>query len=118
MEHHGAMVLVMFTLLCISINLNNCYADGQWCISNPNASDDVLQKGIDWACGVGGADCSAIQPNQPCYEPNTVADHASYAFNSYWQKNKKQGATCDFSGAAQQVSNDPSHGDCKFQSDP
>ncbi|KAK1259321.1 Glucan endo-1,3-beta-glucosidase 12 [Acorus gramineus] len=112
------MVLVMYTLLCISINLNNCYADGQWCISNPNASDDVLQKAIDWACGAGGADCSAIQPNQPCYEPNTVADHASYAFNNYWQKNKKQGATCDFSGAAQQVSNDPSHGDCKFPSDP
>ncbi|KAK1311580.1 Glucan endo-1,3-beta-glucosidase 2 [Acorus calamus] len=79
----------------------------QWCVADPKASVDDLQKALDWACGVGGADCSPIQPNQPCFDPSTVADHASYAFNSNWQLNKKKGGSCSFKGAAQLVSTDP-----------
>ncbi|GFY83072.1 hypothetical protein Acr_02g0013120 [Actinidia rufa] len=31
-----------------------------------------------------------------CYSPDIVVAHASYAFNSYWQKNKRVGGACSF----------------------
>lgn len=80
---------------------------GSWCIANPSASQTALQVGLDYACGYGGTDCSAIQPNGPCWDPNTVADHASYAFNDYYQKNPVP-TSCVFGGAAQLTSTDPS----------
>ncbi|XP_021719899.1 glucan endo-1,3-beta-glucosidase 4-like [Chenopodium quinoa] len=66
----------------------------EWCIADEQAPDAVLQSALDWACGKGGADCSKIQKDQPCYLPNTVKDHASYAFNSYFQKYKNKGGNC------------------------
>ncbi|KAK9285703.1 hypothetical protein L1049_024902 [Liquidambar formosana] len=80
----------------------------QWCIADEQTPDDELQVALDWACRRGGADCSKIQVNQPCYLPNTVRDHASYAFNNYYQKFKNRGATCYFNGAAMTTELDPS----------
>lgn len=80
---------------------------GAWCIANPSASPTALQVALDYACGYGGTDCSALQPNAPCFEPNTVADHASYAFNDYYQKNPVP-TSCVFGGAAQLSYTDPS----------
>ncbi|XP_019091064.1 PREDICTED: myosin heavy chain IB-like, partial [Camelina sativa] len=59
---------------------------GQWCIAKANASPTSLQVALDYACGYGGADCGQIQQGAACYEPNTIRDHASFAFNSYYQK--------------------------------
>ncbi|XP_039004650.1 major pollen allergen Ole e 10-like [Hibiscus syriacus] len=56
---------------------------GSWCIANQGASPTALQVALDYACGYGGADCSAIQSGGSCYEPDTVQDHAFYAFNDY-----------------------------------
>ncbi|KAJ4800943.1 hypothetical protein LUZ62_052189 [Rhynchospora pubera] len=92
--------------------------DSSWCVANGQQSDAVLQSALDWACGLGQADCTAIQPGMPCYLPNTVKDHASYAFNSYYQKFKSQGASCDFNGAGILTQSDPSHDSCKFDSNP
>ncbi|KAI3956891.1 hypothetical protein MKX01_000925 [Papaver californicum] len=76
----------------------------------------IVLQDSNWACGrLGGADCSKIQRNKPCYNPNTLLNHASYAFNSYYQKFKKQGATCYFRSAAMITNLDPSHNSCKFE---
>lgn len=85
--------------------------DGQdeeyWCIADEQFPDEVLQEAMDWACS-NGADCSEVQPCRCCYLPNTVKDHASYAFNSYYQRMKHLGGTCYFSAAAILSSLDPS----------
>ncbi|KAK9151716.1 hypothetical protein Syun_010025 [Stephania yunnanensis] len=73
-----------------------------------------LQAGLDWACGVGRANCSEIQPGELCYQPNDVRSHASYAFDSYYQSQGRSSGACDFNGLAVITTTDPSHGSCIF----
>ncbi|KAL8268082.1 hypothetical protein R6Q59_001880 [Mikania micrantha] len=80
-----------------------------WCIADEQTPDDELQRAMVWACE-NGADCSKIEANQPCFEPNTIKDHASFAFNSYFQRMKAKGATCYFNSAALVTDLDPRHG--------
>lgn len=81
----------------------------EWCIADEQTPKEDLQVALDWACNKGGADCKQIQPNQPCYLPNTLINHASYAFNNYYQKFKHAGATCYFNSAAMITDLDPSN---------
>jgi hypothetical protein len=78
-----------------------------WCVVSQSASQTGLQVALDYACGFGGADCSAIQAGGSCYNPNTIRDHASYAFNVYYQKNPVP-SSCNFGGTAVTTSTDPS----------
>lgn len=79
-----------------------------WCVANGQVGEEKLQKGLDYACGEGGADCRPIQKGATCYNPKTVVAHASYAFNSYYQKKARGAGTCDFGGAAYVVTQPPS----------
>ncbi|KAK9156186.1 hypothetical protein Sjap_003666 [Stephania japonica] len=84
-----------------------------WCVAKPSVPDPIIQEAMDYAC-FSGADCGSIEPSGSCFEPNNLAAHASYAFNSYWQRTKAGGGTCDFGGTAILVTVDPSFDGCIF----
>ncbi|MCO5582329.1 hypothetical protein L7F22_036223 [Adiantum nelumboides] len=89
-------------------------SDRYWCIARPWANVNVLQAALDWACGVGGSDCTWIQLSNPCYVPNTLISHASFAFNSYFQIHQQATGTCDFAGTAMITNEDPSYPGCNY----
>ncbi|KAL7130913.1 hypothetical protein ABFS83_13G164000 [Erythranthe nasuta] len=90
-------------------------AAGQtWCVANEKAGKKKLKEALDYACGEGGADCRPIQPGATCFNPSTLEAHASYAFNSYYQKNYRKSGTCDFGGAAYVITHSPKFGSCEF----
>lgn len=78
-----------------------------WCVAKSGAPQTALQSALDFACGMGGADCSQIQQGGSCYNPNSLQNHASFAFNSYYQKNPAP-TSCDFGGTATIVNANPS----------
>ena len=84
-----------------------------WCVARSDASEQGLQTALDYACG-SGADCTPIQTSGLCYLPNTLQAHASYAFNSFFQRKSMAPGSCDFSGTANIARTDPSL--CLFSS--
>ncbi|XP_022678591.1 PLASMODESMATA CALLOSE-BINDING PROTEIN 3 isoform X2 [Setaria italica] len=74
-------------------------SDGAWCVCRPELGDSALQKTLDYACG-DGADCKPILQNGPCFAPDTVRAHCSYAVNSFYQRNNQNAQACVFSGTA------------------
>ncbi|KAL6567608.1 hypothetical protein OROGR_001276 [Orobanche gracilis] len=84
-----------------------------WCVAKPSVPDPIILEAMNYACG-SGADCTQIQPSGSCFQPNTLFAHASFAFNSYWQRTKVARGICDFGGTAMLVTVDPSYGECHF----
>ncbi|KMZ65093.1 CBM43-containing protein [Zostera marina] len=111
------LIISMFFYLMVSsvggtkIHVIN---DKLWCVAKDNASDDVLQKGLDWVCSQDASDCRTIQDGQSCYIPNTLKNHASVAFHNHWKKHKGNVLTCDFNSAAKITNTDPSSGSCQY----
>ncbi|XP_010541008.1 PREDICTED: glucan endo-1,3-beta-glucosidase 12 [Tarenaya hassleriana] len=98
----------------IGTNITTIGSAKRWCIASSQASETDLQSGLDWACGPGNVDCSAIQESQPCFEPDTVLSHASYAFNTYFQQNGATDIACNFSGIGVLIDRDPSYDNCLY----
>ncbi|CAN4104608.1 unnamed protein product [Withania somnifera] len=88
-----------------------------WCVVRSDASNEVLQRGLDYACRY-GADCAPIQSTGLCYLPNTIQNHASYAFNSFYQRNNMAPGSCQFAGTATFAKTDPSYGSCVYPASP
>ncbi|KAJ6409735.1 hypothetical protein OIU84_009267 [Salix udensis] len=84
-----------------------------WCVAKTGASEAQLQAGLDYACGQ-GIDCGPIQPGGACFEPNTLASHAAYAMNIYYQASAKNPWDCDFSETATLTSKNPSYNGCAY----
>ncbi|XP_057439087.1 glucan endo-1,3-beta-glucosidase 12-like [Lotus japonicus] len=93
----------------------NTNAQGSWCVAKTGIPETTLQLALDYACGKGTADCSQIQQGGSCYNPNSLQNHASVAFNSYYQKNPAP-TSCDFGGVATIVTTNPSSGSCIYPS--
>ncbi|CAN6206198.1 unnamed protein product, partial [Urochloa humidicola] len=87
---------------------------GVFCVASQGADPAALQAGLNWACGPGHADCTAIQPGGPCYKQNNLQALASYAYNDYYQRSAKTSTACDFNGTATTTTMDPSSGQCVF----
>ncbi|XP_047313499.1 glucan endo-1,3-beta-glucosidase 12 [Impatiens glandulifera] len=94
---------------------NTTFLDGTtWCVAQSTVSQADLQNALDWACGLGMTDCSPIQNNGPCFEPDTLVSHASYAFNNYYQQNGNSEIACNFGGTAVLTRRNPSYGKCQY----
>ncbi|KAJ7571379.1 hypothetical protein O6H91_01G161300 [Diphasiastrum complanatum] len=87
-----------------------------WCVARPGADPSALLAALNFACGAGGADCGAIQEGGACFLPNTPTAHASYAFNSYYQKHGRNYWNCNFNGNALVSVTDPSTASCVYPS--
>ncbi|EOA33886.1 hypothetical protein CARUB_v10021377mg [Capsella rubella] len=86
-----------------------------WCVADPSASDAQLQTNLDYLCGIlPEAYCVIIGPGGPCYEPNTVANHASVMMNEYYKLNGATEKACDFNHSGRIVDTNPSYGGCSF----
>ncbi|KAF7840939.1 glucan endo-1,3-beta-D-glucosidase [Senna tora] len=85
----------------------------QWCVPKAGVADAQLQANLDYACGQ-GIDCGAIQAGGACFDPNTLASHAAFAMNLYFQKLGRNPWNCDFSQSATITSQNPSYNACIY----
>ncbi|KAI4295300.1 hypothetical protein L6164_035361 [Bauhinia variegata] len=86
---------------------------GSFCVPKAGASVEQLQANLDYACGH-GIDCTPIQPGGACFEPNTIAAHAAYAMNLFYQAAGREPLNCDFSQTATLSSKNPSYKNCVY----
>ena len=99
------LLLVMSTIISMVVVV--VVEGASWCVARSDATNQALQTALDYACG-SGADCTPLQSNGLCFLPNTIQAHASYAFNSYFQRKAMAPGSCDFSATATIAQTDPS----------
>ncbi|KAK9078116.1 hypothetical protein SSX86_002173 [Deinandra increscens subsp. villosa] len=86
----------------------------EWCVAKAGVSDAQLQSNLDYVCSQAGVDCGPLQPGGACFEPNTVASHATYAMNLLYQTAGRNPWNCDFLQTATLTSNNPSYNGCIY----
>eukprot|EP01051_Picozoa_sp_SAG22_P000061 SAG22_NODE_1_length_62449_cov_158.689270_61_plen_277_part_00 len=71
------------------------------CRTKAGAAAADIQPGLTWVCAGGGLNCAPIKPGGAHFAPNTVAAHADWAFDQYYQAHAASGpGTCFFGGVA------------------
>ncbi|MED6180877.1 hypothetical protein PIB30_014211 [Stylosanthes scabra] len=111
----AAKLHICLLMLLMATTTVNVSGQATWCVARSDASNQALQTALDYACG-SGADCFPLQSNGLCFLPNTIQAHASYAFNSFYQRKGRAPGSCDFSGTATIAQSDPSYGSCVYPS--
>ncbi|THU58731.1 hypothetical protein C4D60_Mb03t17510 [Musa balbisiana] len=111
----AAMEVAMAVVVVVGM-MTRGVGEVTWCIARSAAGETALQTALDYACGSGAADCTPVQSSGLCYLPNSLAAHASYAFNSYYQRSNAAPGACDFAGTATVTITDPSYGSCTYPS--
>ncbi|XP_027348592.1 PLASMODESMATA CALLOSE-BINDING PROTEIN 2-like [Abrus precatorius] len=104
-------MLSLLILTLVMLGMKN--VEATWCVARSDASYSALSAGLNYACSH-GANCRPIQPGGSCFNPNTIQNHASYAFDSYYQRMRKAPGSCNFGGAATIAVTDPSFGSCVY----
>ncbi|KAJ7964474.1 putative Glucan endo-1,3-beta-glucosidase [Quillaja saponaria] len=94
--------------------LANDTTNQTYCTAKEGADPKMLQAALDWACGPGKVDCSPLLQGKPCYEPDNIIAHSTYAFDTYYHQMGKSSDSCNFNGVATITTTDPSHGSCVF----
>jgi len=80
--------------------------DKTWCVAKPSATDAELSANLEFACV--HVDCTTIQPNGPCFNPNTFINHASVAMNLYYSFHGRNLWNCDYQKSGLITKTDPS----------
>lgn len=111
---NGTLVYSLDFVTVNEVSAESPGSSGVFCVAMSSASPTALKQGLDWACGPGSANCSAIQPGQPCYVSGDIVSLASYAYNDYYHRTQANGGTCNFGNTATITTVDPSHGACVF----
>ncbi|OVA12237.1 Glycoside hydrolase [Macleaya cordata] len=112
-DANGIPIYIMH-LTGSGVILANDTTNQTYCVARDGADQKMLQAALDWACGQGKVNCSDLVQGQPCYEPDSVAAHATYAFDTYYHQSGMAPGSCYFNGVATVTTTDPSHGTCIF----
>ncbi|KZV19798.1 glucan endo-1,3-beta-glucosidase 6-like [Dorcoceras hygrometricum] len=89
------------------------YLSRRWCVlsSSANPQDPQLGPSVTYACE--NADCTSLGYGTSCSNLDAQGN-ASYAFNSYYQRNNQLDSACRFPNLSVVTTSDPSVGTCKF----
>ncbi|GAB2224809.1 hypothetical protein Droror1_Dr00005586 [Drosera rotundifolia] len=112
-DENGKPIYVLHLLGSGSV-LANDTTNLTYCAVRDGADEKLVQAALDWACGAGMVDCSPLLQGQPCYEPDNVIAHATYAFDTYYQKMGRTPEACNFNGVAEITTTNLTHGTCVF----
>ncbi|MCO5562905.1 hypothetical protein L7F22_016541 [Adiantum nelumboides] len=89
------------------------YLAREWCVYNQNGGDQsTIDESVAYACSL--SDCTSLNYGGSCNAYLDADANASYAFNSYFQRQNQALGTCSFNGLGQVILMDPSIGTCKF----
>jgi len=88
--------------MCIAAKMQCAQRDWE-CRPKQAASDRELEAALGWVCD--NQDCGPINPGGKNYFPNTLRDHCTWAFTTYFRTYKMQQGygACDFAGNAELV---------------